>query len=99
LLFYQDERQAAMVELNTAMLAAQVSLDTGVLWKLHATMAHVVEDANIAAVHLNIAADFIRQTAEPLPDPQLKACFVYAPPVLAVLQEAGIDPDQLINRK
>lgn len=99
LLFYQGDRQAAMAELNTAMLAAQASLDTGVLWKLHATMAHVVDNENIAAVHLSIAADFIRQTAEPLPDQQLKACFIYAPPVLAVLQEAGIDPDKLINSK
>ena len=99
LLFHQGEQQEAMAELNTAMLAAQASLDIGVLWKLHATMAHVVDNENIAAVHLNIAADFIRQTVEPLPDSQLRACFVYAPPVLAVLHEAGIDPDQLINRK
>ncbi|MCB8944746.1 MAG: tetratricopeptide repeat protein [Ardenticatenaceae bacterium] len=99
LLFHQDERQAAIAELNAAMLAAQASLDTGVLWKLHATMAHVVDNENIAAVHLNIAAEFIRQTVEPLPDPQLRACFVYAPPVLAVLHEAGIDPDKLVSSK
>ena len=99
LLFHQGNQPAAITELNAAMLAAQVSLDIGVLWKLHATMAHVVDDKNIAAVHLNIATEFIRQTAEPLPDPQLKACFVYAPPVLAVLHEAGIDPDKLIHSK
>ena len=99
LLFHQGDQQAAMAELNVAMLAAQASLDTGVLWKLHATMAHVVDNENIAAVHLNIAVEFIRQTAEPLPDPQLKACFVYAPPVLAVLHEAGIDPDKLVNSR
>ena len=99
LLFHQGDQQTAIKELNTAMLAAQASLDIGVLWKLHATMAHVVDDKNIAAVHLNIATEFIRQTAEPLPDLQLKSCFVYAPPVLAVLHEAGIDPDKLINSK
>lgn len=97
LLFHQGERQEAIAELNTAMLAAQASLDIGVLWKLHATMAHVVENENIAAVHLNIAVEFIRQMAEPLPDQQLKACFVYAPPVLAVLHEAGINPEKLVN--
>jgi tetratricopeptide (TPR) repeat protein len=97
LLFHQGQQQEAIAELNTAMLAAQASLDIGVLWKLHATMAHVVDNENIAAVHLNIAADFIRHTVEPLPSPQLRACFVYAPPVLAVLHEAGIDPDQLVN--
>jgi tetratricopeptide (TPR) repeat protein len=96
LLFHEGNQQAAIAELNTAMLAAQASLDTGVLWKLHATMAHVVDNESIAAVHLNIAVEFIRQTAEPLSDRQLRACFVYAPPVLAVLHEAGIDPDKLV---
>jgi len=95
LLFSRGEQAAAVAELNMAMLAAQTALDRGVLWKLHATMSHVTDNEAIAAVHLNIAADFIRQTAEPLQDPHLKSCFVYAPPVLAVLQEAGINPDKL----
>ncbi|MCP4356480.1 MAG: tetratricopeptide repeat protein [Chloroflexi bacterium] len=95
LLFYQGEQTAAIAELNVAMLAAQTSVDRGVLWKLHATMSHVSENENIAAVHLSIAADFIRQTAEPLQDSHLKSCFVYAPPVLAVLQAANINPDKL----
>lgn len=95
LLFYQGEQGAALAELNMAMLAAQTSVDRGTLWKLHATMSHVAENENIAAVHLTIAADFIRQTAEPIQDPQLKSCFVYAPPVLAVLHAAQIDPEKL----
>jgi tetratricopeptide (TPR) repeat protein len=95
-LFYlQGDRQTAVAELNSAMLAAQTSVDRGVLWKLHATISHVIEDTAIAQIHLNIAADFIRQTVEPLPDGSLKASFVNAPPVLAVLQAAGIDPDKL----
>jgi tetratricopeptide (TPR) repeat protein len=95
-LFYlQGNRQTAVAELNSAMLAAQTSVDRGVLWKLHATISHVIEDEAIAQIHRQIAADFIRQTAEPLPDGDLKASFVNAPPVLAVLQGAGIDPDKL----
>jgi tetratricopeptide (TPR) repeat protein len=94
-LFYQGKKTAALAELNIAMLAAQTSVDRGTLWKLHATMSHVTENEGIAAVHLTIAADFIRQTAEPLQDPRLKSCFVYAPPVLAVLQAAGIAPEKL----
>jgi hypothetical protein len=58
-------------------------------------MAHVIDNENIAAVHLDIALEFIRQTAEPIKDPNLKACFVNAPPVLAVLHAAGVDPDKL----
>ena len=95
LLFYQDEQETAVVQLNKAMLAAQTSLDRGVLWKLHATMSHVISNPEIAAVHLTIAADFIRQTAEPLQDQALKARFVHAPPVLAILDAAGINPDKL----
>lgn len=95
LLFYQGDQAGALQELNSSMLAAQTSVDRGTLWKLHATMSHVADNENIAAVHLTIAADFIRQTAEPIQDPQLKSCFVYAPPVLAVLQAAHIDPEKL----
>ncbi len=95
LLFHQERRAEAMAELNVAMLAAQTAVDRGILWKLHATMSHVADNAAIAAVHCTIAADFIRQTAEPLEDPRLKATFLHAPPVLAVLQAARIDPDSL----
>ncbi|MFQ5419562.1 MAG: tetratricopeptide repeat protein [Anaerolineae bacterium] len=95
LLFYRGERKTAVAELNKAMLAAQTSVDRGVLWKLHATMSHVVDNEAIANVHRTIAAEFIRQTAEPLQDPQLKSGFVHAPPVLAALHAAGIDPDKL----
>ncbi|HEX6387559.1 MAG TPA: tetratricopeptide repeat protein [Anaerolineae bacterium] len=95
LLFHEGDRAAAIGELNAATLTAQSSVDRGVLWKLHATMSHVVDNEAIAAVHRTIAAEFIRQTAEPLQDPQLKATFVYAPPVLAVLDAAGIEPDKL----
>lgn len=95
LLFHQGDRETAVLQLNKAMLAAQTALDRGVLWKLHATMSHVIDNAEIAAVHLTIAADFIRQTAEPLQDEVLKARFVQAPPVFAVLDAAGIDPHKL----
>ncbi len=95
LYFAQDKPTEAEAELNNAMLAAQTAVDRGILWKLHATMSHVADNPAIAAVHRTIAADFIRQTAEPLKDPQLKSCFVHAPPVLAVLQAANIDPEKL----
>ena len=95
LLYQQGKRQEAMAALNAAALAAQTAVDRGVLWKLHATMSHVVDDASIASIHRMIAAEFIRQTAEPLQDARLKYGFVHAPPVMAVLQAVGIDPDKL----
>ena len=77
------------------MLAAQTSVDRGILWKLHAAMSHVADNEQIAAVHLNIAAEFIRQTAEPLQDERLRQSFLFAPPVLAVLHAANINPNQI----
>ena len=95
-LFYQQgQQQEAVAALNAAALAAQTAVDRGVLWKLHATMSHVVSEESIASVHRMIAAEFIRQTAEPLKDARLKYGFVHAPPVMAVLQAAGIDLDKL----
>ena len=91
----RGDQETAVSELNKAMLAAQTSVDRGVLWKLHATMSHIIEAPEIAAVHQTIAAEFIRQTAEPLQDPELKSKFVYAPPVLAILDAAGINPEKL----
>lgn len=95
LLFHQGRKSEALSELNLAMLAAQTAVDRGILWKLHAAMSHATENEQIAAVHLNIAAEFIRQTAEPLQDKRLRDCFLNAPPVLAVLQAANINPSQI----
>jgi tetratricopeptide (TPR) repeat protein len=95
LLFAQGQRAEAIAELNVAMLDAQASLDRGMLWRLHATMGHVVDDPAIAAVHMQIAADFIRQTVEPLQDVRLKSSFLNAAPVTAVLIAAGADPAKM----
>ena len=95
LLFHQGRKAEALSELNLAMLAAQTAVDRGILWKLHAAMSHATENEQIAAVHLNIAAEFIRQTAEPLQDAHLRQTFLNAPPVLAVLHAANINPNQI----
>lgn len=91
--FARNDGQTAVSALNEAILRAQSSLDRGMLWKLHAAMSHVVDDASLATVHAEIAADFVRQTAEPLQDDHLKEAFLNAAPVVAVLQAAGADPD------
>lgn len=97
LLLAKGQMAAATAELQAAMLAAQNSLDRGVLWQLHATMSYVVEDANIAAIHRSIAADFLQQTIYPLQDARLKEIFVHAPPVVAVLTAVGIEPESLLH--
>ncbi|MCL4868364.1 MAG: tetratricopeptide repeat protein [Anaerolineae bacterium] len=95
LLFAQGSKVPAVAELQTAMLAAQTSLDIGILWRLHALMSQVVDDEAIANVHRQIAVGFIRQAVDPLHDPQLRARFVNALPVKTILQAAGIDPNRL----
>ncbi|MCA9917502.1 MAG: hypothetical protein KC445_06085, partial [Anaerolineales bacterium] len=95
LLYHQGRKTEALDELNLAMLAAQTAVDRGILWKLHAAMSHATENKQIAAVHLDIAAEFIRQTAEPLQDEHLRQTFLNAPPVLAVLHEANINPNHI----
>ena len=42
----------------------------------------------LAQVHFRIAADFIRQTVEPLTDPDMRAQFLEQPEVRAVLDRA-----------
>lgn len=91
------DNKTATTELQTAMIAAQSSIDQGLLWKLHATMSYVVEDEAIAAIHRNIAADFIQQTIYPLQDRHLKETFLQAPPVLAVLAAVGQSPEDLLD--
>lgn len=95
LLYAQGSKIPAVAELQTAMLAAQTSLDLGVLWRLHALMSEIVDDEAIANVHLQIAAGFIRQAVDPLQDPQLRERFVNAPQVKRVLNAAGFDPNLL----
>ncbi len=95
LLYAQGNKIPAVAELQTAMLAAQTSLDLGVLWRLHALMSEVVDDESIANVHLQIAAGFIRQAVDPLQDPALRERFVNAPQVKRILDAAGVDPNRL----
>ncbi len=95
LLFAQGRNSEALSALQEGILAAQSTLDRGALWKLHAAMSCIVDNKAVAEVHMQIAADFIKQTAEPLQDPGLKSTFLNAPPVLAVLAAAGIKPEHV----
>ncbi len=97
LLLARGYRSQAASQFQAAMLAAQNSMDRGILWKLHAIISSVVEDEAVSAIHRTIAADFIQQTAYPLQDLRLREVFVHAPPVLAVLVAQGIDPASLLQ--
>lgn len=95
LLFWRGERQTAVSCLEKALLWAQTAVDRGILWQIHAAMSRMADNPDIANVHRNIAAEFLRQTVEPLQDPQLKKRFLHAPPVAEILRAANIDPNSL----
>ena len=97
LLLCRGYQAQATTEFQSAMLAAQNSMDRGILWKLHAIISSVVEDEAVSAIHRTIAADFIQQTVYPIQDARLREVFVHAPPVLAVLVSQGIDPASLLQ--
>lgn len=62
------------------------------LWQLHAAMAGISANPNLARVHYRIAAEVIEQIAYPLEDKALRQTFRGAPPIRAILeaaQEAG----------
>ncbi|MEM7116437.1 MAG: tetratricopeptide repeat protein [Chloroflexota bacterium] len=91
----KGERETAVSYLNKAMVCAQTAVDRSILWQLHATMSRIIDNPDIAAVHLNIAAEFIRQTVAPLQDPHLKNSFIQAPAVANILAAAGVDASSL----
>lgn len=95
LLFACGERETAVSCLDRALIWAQTAVDRGILWQLHAAMSRMVDNADIANVHRNIAAEFLRQTAEPLQNPQAKKRFLQTPAVVDILQAAGVDPATL----
>ncbi|WP_420627354.1 tetratricopeptide repeat protein [Candidatus Leptofilum sp.] len=57
------------------------------LWQLHAALAQIAANNSLASVHNRIAAEVILQIAEPFTDEVLKAKFLAAPPVTAVLNQ------------
>jgi tetratricopeptide (TPR) repeat protein len=85
----QGNRRAAQAVLQEALTSAHALPSHLLLWQLHAALGRASEDPEVARLHLQIAADFIHQTADPLPDPALRARFLEAPEVQAVLRAAG----------
>jgi tetratricopeptide (TPR) repeat protein len=82
------ERRAAQAVLQEALKGAHALPSRVLLWQLHAALGRTAEDPEIAQVHFRIAADFIRQTAEPLNDSELRSRFLEQPEVQAVLERA-----------
>lgn len=85
----QGNRQAAQAVLQEALAGAHALPSHLLLWQLHAALGRASDDPEVARLHLQIAADFIHQTADPLPDATLRARFLEMPEVQAILRAAG----------
>lgn len=70
-----------------AIFLAHETENRALLWQLHAALAQIARQPNLAAVHNRIAAEVILQIAEPFTDEALKAIFLGAEPVTAVLSQ------------
>lgn len=74
-----------------AIFLAHETENRVLLWQLHAALAQIAQQPNLAAVHNRIAAEVIQQIAEPFTDEALKAGFLGAEPVTAVLNQLPHD--------
>ncbi len=70
-----------------AIFLAHETENRVLLWQLHAALAQIAQQPNLAGVHNRIAAEVIQQIAEPFTDESLKATFLSAGPVTAVLSQ------------
>lgn len=74
-----------------AIFLAHETENRMLLWQLHAALAQIARQPNLAAVHYRIAAEVIQQIAEPFTDEVLKAGFLGAEAVTAVLSQLPTD--------
>lgn len=84
----RGDRSTAQSILQAALGHAHAIPSRWLLWQLHAALGRATDDPQIARVHFRIAADFIRQIADPLQDPTLRSRFLSQPEVQAVLRRA-----------
>ena len=73
--------------LNKVCLLTNETRRSERLWQAHAALAALADDDYIAAVHNRIAAETIRQIADPIEDARLREIFLAAKPIRAVLDK------------
>jgi tetratricopeptide (TPR) repeat protein len=61
-----------------------------ILWQIHAGLAEVAANRNLAAVHRRIAAEVIQQIAFPIEDETVRQKFLSAPAVQAILRQGSL---------
>ena len=82
-----DAETAEQMWQQTLFLAHEAN-NQMLLWQTHAALAQIAALPDLAPVHQNIAAEVIRQIAEPIANPQLRHKFLSAPAVQKILPSA-----------
>jgi tetratricopeptide (TPR) repeat protein len=83
-----DEVTAQQLWQQAAFLAHETHRRP-LLWRVHAEMAKLMPNADLAKIHYRIAAEVIQQIAYPIEDERLKNTFLTAPPIRAILDAAA----------
>ncbi|MCI0396633.1 MAG: tetratricopeptide repeat protein [Chloroflexi bacterium] len=88
-LYYQarGDEEAAQQMWQQALFLAHETGRRMLLWQVHAALAAIAPNADLAAVHNRIAAEVIEQIVHPIEDEALRQKFLQGPPVRAVLEK------------
>jgi len=81
--------KAARELMNKVCLLTNETRRSERLWQAHAALAALADDDHIATIHNRIAAETIRQIADPIEDARLREIFLTAEPIRTVLDKAG----------
>jgi tetratricopeptide (TPR) repeat protein len=76
-----------------ALFLAHETARRMLLWQIHAELARVTTNPQLAGVHNRIAAEIIQQIAYPIADKTLRDHFLQAAPVASILNPFVFDPD------
>jgi tetratricopeptide (TPR) repeat protein len=86
----EKERGEVLAAQGLWQEASFLAHETGrrmLLWRLHAALANIAQNPQLASVHNRIAAEIIQQIAQPIEDERLREKFLAAGPVRNVLDK------------
>lgn len=87
----QGKPEVANRFFQEAFIYGQRTGDKKLLWQTHAAIAEKFAESRpiLAQLHLDTAVELLREMADGLPDPVLRAGFKAAPPVARILKKAS----------
>lgn len=88
-IYYQKKGEVVPAQQcwQQALFLAHETNQRVLVWQIHAGLAQVAPNPDLAAVHNRIAAEVIQQIAYPIEDVALRNNYLNAPPIKAVLDQ------------